>query len=163
MTIWILEDTETKIPEYEIIKGDIHKVYKNIGWRYNLYKCNNKDVIIPNDKNKLFKFKGYKCKIIDNISFNSSICGVNCTVDLTDKDFKKFPYLKKLFDYIKSYEYFDKIVEYEEYESFGWLKRKKEKHYKFFINEFIPKPNDKLETNIISSYKINSKFNIDND
>lgn len=159
MTIWILEDLEDDIPNYEIIKEEnLHKVYKQIGWRYTVYKCNDKDVIIPTEKNNIFKFKGYKCSLIENMHFNSNF--IPCTVCLSEKDFKKFPLLKEKFEYVKNYEYFKDIVEYEEIETKSIL-GKKEKYYKFFINGFVIQPK-KFETIIVSNYRIKSEYNIDN-
>ena len=159
MTTWILEDLEDNVPYYQIIKEkNLHKVFHKIGWRYTVYKCNDKDVVIPNEKNNIFKFKGYKCTLIENMDFNSNF--IDCTVCLSEKELKKSSTLKEKFEYVKNYEYFKDIVEYEEIETksiFG----KKEKYYKFFISGFVIKPK-KMETIIVSNYRIKSEYNIDN-
>ena len=116
MTTWILEDLEDNVPYYQIIKEkNLHKVYKQIGWRYTVYKCNDKDVIIPTEKNNVFKFKGLKCTLIENSDFNSNF--IPCTACLSEKDLEKSSTLKENFEYVKNYEYFKDIVEYEEIET----------------------------------------------
>ena len=157
MTIWILEDSVSKTPKYEIIKGNIH-IYKSIGWAYNVYKCEDKDVQIPDNKNKLFKFKGYKCNLIYHSHLTNSFID-DKPIYYNDKEYNKN---KELFDTIKNYEYFNDVVDYEEYEIKYWWSKKIKKKYKMKIKEFVVKTGKILETHIISNYVIKSEFNIDN-
>ena len=157
MTIWILENTNDKIPSYEIVKGNIH-IFKQIGWGYNVYKCEDKDVQIPDNKNKLFRFKGHYCKLIYHSNLTQSFID-SSPIYYDDKEYEK---RKDFFDMIKNYEYFNQVVDYQEFEIKHWWSNKIKKRYKMKIKEFVVQPREKIETHIISNYMIKSEFNIDN-
>lgn len=152
MTVWILKDNDSNTPKFEIYRCEnIQDKFSFIGWRYELYKCEDKDVHLPTDKNPLFSFKGVKCRRITADNFvRDLIIGDSTEVDINVD--KCSQYQVEMIEYISKYKDVDKYVKVIPFEKKGWFKT--ERWLKFKFNSFIPMETKEIKQFTISSFII---------
>ena len=105
--VWVIMDSESKIPTFEIIRDEnICKYYRSIGWRYKLYKCD--EVIIPKS-NEPFSFSGKLYGVLDSDKFNDYEGIFHASIIIKENNLSEKQ--KKYIELIEKNEFRDDIAE----------------------------------------------------